>query len=115
MPLGFRFHQPSLKDLEARLREIECLDANSDMERAAALAGSVAANLTRFFPPAQQLPAAHLRLRDRLLAWLDGVELPGGESIRRELLDRRPVSDLMPLSNHRPLKSKATISSRLRA
>jgi hypothetical protein len=52
-PISFRFHEPSIDDLEARLVN-------------ASMADSIRSNLERFFPAGGDLPERHRRLVDEI-------------------------------------------------
>lgn len=65
-PLSFRFHQPSIEDLEERLARARRLSATGDAEDAAAMTASVRRNLERFFPSDTQRPERQQRLFDEL-------------------------------------------------
>ncbi len=64
--LSFRFHQPSIDDLEARLAQARRLAANGLPDEAATMTESVRRNLERFFPPGAKLPERHQRLFEKL-------------------------------------------------
>jgi len=61
-PLGFRFHEPSIEDLEARLVESRRLSSEGFREDGAAMAESIRQNLLRFFPSTADSPERHRRL-----------------------------------------------------
>ena len=65
-PLAFRFHEPSIEDLEARLIEARWLAEEGDTDRAATMAESVRRNLERFFPAAGDRPERQRRLFEDL-------------------------------------------------
>jgi radical SAM family protein len=61
-PISFRFHQPSLEDLEARLEEARRLARTGRDEDAADMTLSVQRNLERFFPSGADRPERSQRL-----------------------------------------------------
>lgn len=65
-PLSFRFHEPSIEDLEARLVESRRLETDGHPEHAKALSTSVRRNLERFFTSGESLPERHRRLAEAL-------------------------------------------------
>lgn len=65
-PLSFRFHAPSIDDLEARLAEAQRLAALGHEGEAEALAASIERNLQRFYPDPADRPPRHQRLLDAL-------------------------------------------------
>src|SRR5438876_7100482 len=65
-PLSFRFHEPSIDDLEARLAEARRLVSADHAEEAAAMVESVQRNLERFFPDSGDQPERHRRLREEI-------------------------------------------------
>ncbi|HXM78856.1 MAG TPA: hypothetical protein VOA00_06450, partial [Thermoanaerobaculia bacterium] len=68
-PLSFRFHEPSIEDLEARLVESRRLVSQGRPEDAAAMADSIRKNLERFFPTIGDQPERQRRLSEDL----DGI------------------------------------------
>ncbi len=65
-PVSFRFHEPSIEDLEARFAESRRLESEGSVEDAAAMAESVRRNLERFFPAAGDRPERQRRLLEDL-------------------------------------------------
>lgn len=65
-PVSFRFHEPSIEDLEARFAESRRLAAEGSAEEAALMAESVRRNLERFFPAAGDRPERQRRLFEEL-------------------------------------------------
>jgi hypothetical protein len=65
-PVSFRFHEPSIEDLEARLGEARRLLADGRTGEAEAMSESVRRNLARFFPPGARRPPRHQRLFEEL-------------------------------------------------
>lgn len=63
-PVSFRFHQPSIEDLEARLAQAR--SARENPEDAATMLDSVRRNLERFFPSDGQRPERQQRLLEEL-------------------------------------------------
>ena len=74
-PLAFRFHEPSIEDLEARLLEARRLASEGDAVQAATMAESVRRNLERFFPSIGDRPERQRRLFEDL----DRITLPAEE------------------------------------
>ncbi len=64
--ITFRFHEPSIDDLEARLGEVRRLQSEQREEEAATMADSIRKNLERFFPAAPDLPERHRLLLEDL-------------------------------------------------
>jgi hypothetical protein len=64
--LSFRFHEPSIEDLEVRLSESEQLRSEGKVGQAAAMAESVRRNLERFFAGSHDRPERQGRLLERL-------------------------------------------------
>lgn len=64
--VSFRFHEPSIEDLEARLVEARRLESKGSAEEAAAMAESIRRNLERFFPAIGDRPERQRRLFDDL-------------------------------------------------
>lgn len=73
-PMSFRFHEPSIDDLEGRLAEAGRLADAGEASDAAAMADSVRKNLERFFPRDGDRPER----QTRLLAALDRLGAPAG-------------------------------------
>jgi len=65
-PLSFRFHEPSIDDLEARVAETRRLQSLGKTKQAAAMAESVRQNLERFFPVLDDQPKRYRRLREEI-------------------------------------------------
>jgi hypothetical protein len=65
-PISFRFHEPSIEDLEARLERARQLEAEGSKEQAASMAASVRENLARFFPSAGDRPERQQKLVEDL-------------------------------------------------
>ncbi len=65
-PLSFRFHEPSIEDLEARLVESRRLDSEGRPREAAIMAESIRKNLERFFPAAAGRPERQSLLSEDL-------------------------------------------------
>jgi hypothetical protein len=65
-PLSFRYHEPSIDDLEARFAETRRLQSLGQTDEAAAMAESVRQNLERFFPKAADQPERQRRLREEI-------------------------------------------------
>jgi hypothetical protein len=63
-PLSFRFHQPWIEDLEARLAQAR--SANAMREEAEVMIESVRRNLERFFPSEAQRPEREQRVFEEL-------------------------------------------------
>ena len=63
-PTSFRFHEPSVVDLEARLAYSRVLEIAGEAGAAAAVRRSVRRNLERFFPGGIELPERHRRLME---------------------------------------------------
>ncbi|MEP6768769.1 MAG: hypothetical protein ABJC61_08875 [Acidobacteriota bacterium] len=61
-PLSFRFHEPSIEDLEARLAESRRLSADGNAGDAATMRESIRRNLERFFPAAADRTERQRRL-----------------------------------------------------
>ena len=64
--ISFRFHQPSIEDLEARLVQARRLSASGQADDAAAMTASIRRNLERFFPSSAERPERHQRLFEEL-------------------------------------------------
>jgi hypothetical protein len=67
-PLSFRFHEPSIEDLEARMAEARRLDSEGRRGEAAHMTESVRQNLERFFPAGTRLPVRQAVLAKQLAA-----------------------------------------------
>ena len=65
-PVSFRFHEPSIEDLEARLAEARRLESMGSEEAAAAMTDSIRQNLQRFFPAVGDRPERQRRLLEDL-------------------------------------------------
>jgi hypothetical protein len=65
-PISFRFHEPSIEDLEARLAESRRLESEGNAEEAASMAESIRQNLERFFPASGDRPERQRRLFEEL-------------------------------------------------
>jgi hypothetical protein len=65
-PISFRFHEPSIEDLEARLAQARRLNSEGSREEAAAMGESIRLNLERFFPAAGDRPERQRRLFEDL-------------------------------------------------
>ena len=65
-PVSFRFHEPSIEDLEARLEESRRLESEGGTEEAALMAESIRRNLERFFPSIGNRPERQQRLFEQL-------------------------------------------------
>jgi hypothetical protein len=65
-PLSFRFHQPSIEDLESRLARARQLAAQGSAEEASFLVESVRKNLERFFPSGDSRPERQQRLFEEI-------------------------------------------------
>ena len=63
-PISFRFHQPSIEDLEARLEQAR--SATGEPKDAQAMVESVRRNLERFFPAGEERPERPQRLFDEI-------------------------------------------------
>lgn len=61
-PISFRFHEPSIDDLEARLAEARQLTAIGRRKDAAAMTESIRRNLERFYPDRAVRPERQQRL-----------------------------------------------------
>lgn len=82
--VSFRFHEPSIEDLEARLAESRRLLGDGRREEAKAMSESVRRNLERFFPPGAERPERYQRLFEELelAASGDATDLPLGNEGR---------------------------------
>lgn len=67
-PLSFRFHEPAVEDLEARLARSRRLSLEGEREQSAALVESVRRNLERFYPPGAPMPERQGSLAARAAA-----------------------------------------------
>ncbi|HSM15020.1 MAG TPA: hypothetical protein VLA66_13215, partial [Thermoanaerobaculia bacterium] len=65
-PLSFRFHEPAIADLEARLAAALSLRAEGCAELAGEMAVSVRRNISRFFAVAEERPERQRRLIESL-------------------------------------------------
>ena len=65
-PVSFRFHEPAIEDLEARLAEARRLESEGSPQEAAAMAESIRKNLERFFPVIRDMPERQRRLFEEL-------------------------------------------------
>jgi hypothetical protein len=79
-PVSFRFHQPSIEDLEARLAQAR--SARETPEDAAAMIESVRRNLERFFPSGDTRPERHQRLLEDLQRTGSRLPVLSGEGMR---------------------------------
>jgi hypothetical protein len=65
-PISFRFHEPSIEDLEARLAESRRLESEGNVAEAGAMVESIRQNLQRFFPAIGDRPERQRRLFEEL-------------------------------------------------
>jgi hypothetical protein len=65
-PISFRFHQPSIADLEARYAESLRLESEGRLEEATVMATGVLRNLERFFAASGERPPRQSRLLEAL-------------------------------------------------
>jgi hypothetical protein len=78
--ISFRFHEPSIEDLEARLNQARDLGAAGHADSSSAMADSVRRNLDRFYPSTTGLPDRHRKLLEQLGG--SAVRLPVHPSAR---------------------------------
>lgn len=85
-PISFRFHEPSIEDLEARLAEARRFLADGRREDAETMFESVRRNLERFFPPGAERPERHQRLFEELERAVSGDsgDLSLGNEVRQD-------------------------------